>query len=269
MIRLQNDVGRLKKQVVKLKTNIGKDHDRRLSEIEDKMTGIESNINSSIRHVRKNQADINVRLDNMQAELQSLTGKTEECQYQLDRQKEEYLSLKTTHEPELEKRLLVLEGLILSEGDSSGGKERSKDESHGEAKGEISPEEKEPTAPALYAQAYENFKKGDIEAARVGFRQYLSLFPDTEYSDNAQYWLGEFFFVEKKYREAIVAFDDVIKKYPKGNKIPSALLKQGLAFYKLGDKTNATLLLQKVVKAYPSSNQAKIARKELEKLTSP
>ncbi|MBW2625665.1 MAG: tetratricopeptide repeat protein, partial [Deltaproteobacteria bacterium] len=62
---------------------------------------------------------------------------------------------------------------------------------------------------------------------------------------------------------AIGAYEKTIKDYPKSDKVSSALLKQGMAFLELGDKTGGKILLKKVVKGYPQSNQAKIARSKL------
>jgi TolA-binding protein len=45
--------------------------------------------------------------------------------------------------------------------------------------------------------------------------------------------------------------------------VPYAKLKQGLSFLNLGDKTGAKLILQQVIKDYPNTNQAKIARSKL------
>jgi TolA-binding protein len=58
----------------------------------------------------------------------------------------------------------------------------------------------------------------------------------------------------------------VIKNYPKGNKAANATLRQAMAFLEINDKTSAKLLLGKVVKTYPGSNEAKIAQKKLETL---
>jgi TolA-binding protein len=53
--------------------------------------------------------------------------------------------------------------------------------------------------------------------------------------------------------------------YPDHSKVPAALLKQGLAFYNLGDQRNAEIILQKVVDKYPDSPEAKKAQERLEK----
>ena len=61
-------------------------------------------------------------------------------------------------------------------------------------------------------------------------------------------------------------YEKVTKDYPNGNKVPYALLKQGLSFLKLGDKTSAKLLLQQVIKNYPNTSQARIARSNLQEI---
>jgi len=61
-------------------------------------------------------------------------------------------------------------------------------------------------------------------------------------------------------------YEKVVKNYSSGNKVPYALLKQGLSFLNLGDKTSAKLLLQQVIKDYPNTNQARIARSKLQEI---
>ena len=119
---------------------------------------------------------------------------------------------------------------------------------------------------AAYAAAYENFKNGKYEKARDAFRNFLKQYPDTEYSDNAQYWIGECYYYEKKYENAILEYEKVAKSYPGGDRVPYALLKEGLSFLSLGDKASAKLILQKVIKEYPNTNQAKTAKAKLIKI---
>jgi len=121
-------------------------------------------------------------------------------------------------------------------------------------------------AEGLYDKAFQLFRGGKFEAARAEFSSYLERYPKTDLADNAQFWLGECYYSEKRYREAIGAYEKTIKDYPKSDKVSSALLKQGMAFLELGDKTAAKILLKKVVRSYPNSNQAKIARNKLARI---
>ncbi len=116
----------------------------------------------------------------------------------------------------------------------------------------------------IYKDSYETFYKGDLVGARKKFEAFLRQYPNTELSDNAQFWIGETYYLKKDYERAILEYEKAIVKYPEGDKIPAALFKQALAFLELGDKTNARTLLRRVIEKYPRSDQAEMARKRLE-----
>ena len=117
----------------------------------------------------------------------------------------------------------------------------------------------------MYSEAYRIYKEGRYAEAREAFLKFLHKFPQTEFSDNAQFWIGECYYKEKNYEKAILAYEEVIQKYPQGNKIPDALLKEALCFRAIGDKTSSNIIFQRVIEKYPESLQAEIARKELNK----
>jgi tol-pal system protein YbgF len=119
---------------------------------------------------------------------------------------------------------------------------------------------------ALYAAAYQTFKDGQFDKSRTEFKNFLAAYPNTEYAGNAQFWIGECYFFEKNYEQAILEYEKVAKNYPKGNKVPYALLKQALSFLKLNDKTSAKLILQQVIRDFPNTNQARIARSKLQEI---
>ena len=126
-------------------------------------------------------------------------------------------------------------------------------------KGKPLPSDKE----SLYAAAYELFREGKYEKSREAFESFLKQYPKSEFSDNAQFWIGECYYFEKNYEKAIIEYDKVVKNFPEGSKVPYALLKQGLSFLQLGDKASAKLLLQQVIKDFPNTSQARIARTRL------
>lgn len=127
-------------------------------------------------------------------------------------------------------------------------------------------EAKIPTTAAghLYKDAYETFQRDDMEGARRKFEAFLRTYPNMDLSDNAQFWIGETYYRKKDFEKAILEYEKAIVKYPEGDKVPSALLKQGLAFLELGDKTNARNLLKRVSDRYPQTEQADIAKRRLE-----
>jgi tol-pal system protein YbgF len=137
-----------------------------------------------------------------------------------------------------------------------------------------SPVPEQATAPAvkkltekeLYVSAKQAFDEGDFEGARAGFEKIIAEFPKSQNTDNAQFWIGEIYYREKWYEKAILEYQKVIEKYPNGNKVPAALLKQGFAFLSLGDKANARLILRELAKKYPETNEGKIAIQKLKEI---
>ena len=116
---------------------------------------------------------------------------------------------------------------------------------------------------AVYAAAKRDFDRGAMESARHGFEQLLNSFPKSKLAGNAQFWLGETYYREQWYEKAILEYQKVIENYADGNKVEASLLKQGLAFFNLGDKTNARLILKELIRKYPKSNEAQIAKQKV------
>ena len=118
----------------------------------------------------------------------------------------------------------------------------------------------------MYSKAKQAFDAGNLDAARDGFQEMLKRYPQSNNADNAQFWIGEIYYQEKWFEKAIVEYQKVIENYPKGNKVKSALLKQGYAFLNIGDKSNARIILKELIKKYPDSSEAQIANRKLSQI---
>ena len=79
-------------------------------------------------------------------------------------------------------------------------------------------------------------------------------------------WIGESYYREKWFERAILEYQTVIEKYPKGNKVPAAMLKQGMALQKIGEKPSARLIFEELINKYPKASEAAIAKKKLKEL---
>lgn len=118
----------------------------------------------------------------------------------------------------------------------------------------------------MYQAAYRDFQRGNFDLAIEGFRDFLAVNKVTDLADNAEYWIGESLFSQKKYREAIQQFDVVVSKYPRSDKVPGALLKKGYAYLSIGERAPGIVQLQYVVHEHPSSQEASLARQRLRQL---
>ncbi len=126
------------------------------------------------------------------------------------------------------------------------------------------PTERSDEAGADYRAAVELVKAGNHTEAIDGLRAFLRKFPRHDYADNAQYWLGEAFYAQKDYPHALAEFRNVIETYPRGNKVPDALLKVGYCYGALGQGDKARAVLEQVVNLYPKTEPAALATKRLE-----
>jgi tol-pal system protein YbgF len=114
-----------------------------------------------------------------------------------------------------------------------------------------------------YRLAWQALRDQQYDRAIQQFRTFQRKNPASEMSDDAQYWIGESYFSRRDYNRAILELNDVLK-YRKGDKVPAALLRQAEAFEEIGDKSDARLILQKLVSDYPNSKQARDAKEKLQ-----
>jgi len=122
------------------------------------------------------------------------------------------------------------------------------------------------TPRSLYDAAYQDLTRGNHGLAIMGFQEVLAKFPDSELADNAQYWIGESYYAQKDYKQALKEFGKTIDTYPKGDKLPAAMLKAALCQQQLGDKKTAKATLQKLIDRYPNSEEARLASGKLQEL---
>ncbi len=210
--------------------------------------------------------------DTVMEEVKKLRGSYEQKEYEFERKSEEIAVLKevinrTTADIEtrlyaIERRLTAIEKKLStttsSEPDTAA---PSPSDTSGTVKPEVTL-----TAEELYAAGYKKFQDKDYEGAELDFRNSISSSPGSSLADNAQFWIGEIYYVRKEYEKAILEYDTVIKKYPSGDKVPAAMLKEGFAFLELNDTAHARAIFSEIVKKYPTEPQAETAKKRLEAL---
>ncbi len=119
---------------------------------------------------------------------------------------------------------------------------------------------------AEYHRYYEALRAGNHSYALTGFRNFVERFPTHDFADNAQYWIGETFYDQKRFKSALLEFRKVVDNHPDGNKVPDGLLKLGYCYNELGELSKAKQVWQQVVLLYPRSNPASLARTKLSTL---
>ncbi len=267
------DVASLKKESIEYK--------ERISKLEQELSGGDGvGLEGLDFEIRKTRAELDADINGLREEMASLKGELEAARHtaellreaigdieikveeevasrekspqpgqQLTTEMEAQLSSITARLDDLDKRLLPLEKGALS----------------AKVKASTIPREKPET---LYNSSLLLLKDKAFEKSLASFTRFIELFPDHGLTDNAQYWIGEIFYAQGDWERAVLEFDTVIKKYPKGDKVPASLLKEGLAFHRIGAIKEARLLLERVTADYPKSSEAKLAGEKLKKMGS-
>jgi tol-pal system protein YbgF len=121
-------------------------------------------------------------------------------------------------------------------------------------------------AKQLYQEALKVYQEGAYDGAMALFKQFLYQHGKSPLAGDVQYWLGESLYAQRQYEKAVVAFDDVMQKYPDDAKVPAAMFKQALAFAELRDINSARLILEQIREKYANSPEANQAAEKLKQL---
>lgn len=119
-----------------------------------------------------------------------------------------------------------------------------------------------------YRAAFELIKEQRYDDAESAFQEFLATYPDSSNAPNAQYWLGESYYVRQEFENALQAFQSVVDNYPGSRKVVDALLKIGYCNYELGRWDAAKAALAEVQRNYPDTTAARLAGQRLERMTS-
>ena len=123
-----------------------------------------------------------------------------------------------------------------------------------------------PSADLLYSNGLRDLNGKKYDLAAQEFSDYLKYYGTTDLASNAQFYLGEIFFAQQQYDQAIDAYGKVIDNYPKSFKLAPAHLKRALALISLGEKTSGVSELRMVVKTYPGTDEERRAKSKLQEL---
>ncbi|MCX5849767.1 MAG: tol-pal system protein YbgF [Deltaproteobacteria bacterium] len=238
-----------------LRSELNQKTDDKLASVETELAALKKS-SEALESMRSGQANTAADLTDLRENLQQLRGQVETLKKDSKKEDQRFDNILL--------RINFIENFLeIGNKNTSDASDKSgKSNGVSAAKDSAKKQDKE----KAYSAAYQIFQEGHYDKARTEFQNFLEAYPDSEYSDNAQFWIGECYFFEQKYETAILEYEKVTKNYPNGNKVPYALLKQGLSFLKLGDKTSAKLLLQQVIKNYPNTSQSRIARSNLQEI---
>jgi tol-pal system protein YbgF len=223
------------------------------------------NRESSEKSLRGQYAGLNADMEAMQDDLRLLNGRVEEIQYLTNRKTTDYETSSQKNQERLDAINISLakmdERLLRVEQYLNLGAKTPRPSGQGTATTDHT--KPEASEVQIYSDARKAYDNGDLDKARQLFQRLIKDFPKSKNADNAQFWIGESYYREKWFERAILEYQTVIEKYPNGNKVPAAMLKQGMALQQIGEKPSARLILEELVKKYPKAPEAAVAGRKL------
>ena len=244
---VQRDTDELKNRMFKMEKDFGGMRNETKEWIDKTIKDFQQELESQ----RKGSADLQATLDSAKVDMQVLTGKVDDVRVLAQKPADDLSLLRE----DTDRRLAAIEDRLLKLDKRFDDLQKNLTEAKAKAL-EQSPD-------AIYQRGLDTLKAGDPQKARDNFSKFLELFPKHELTANARYWLGETYYHEKKYDQAILEFQEVIKNFHGKEKVPAAMLKQGMAFKELGDSKSSAYIYKKLTEEFPKSEEAKIAKEKL------
>lgn len=276
----QDEIQTLKIKVINLETTLNKQNqkyeelEKRLDELNKKVVSLENKLSKDIMVEIKTQ--VLSELEEIKKEQAQLSSHLEELKFS---QEESEKGLKTQLEnlatqtqalelkiKEIEKKLETIPKETPKEvPPPSNATAVSPDNATAiiTKKPEEKIEEKPLSEAQLYERAFTYYQKGDFKNAKRLFEEYIEKFPKGKWIGQAYFWIGDIYFKENKYEEAILNYQKLIELPGWHPLKPTAMLKQAQAFRALGDVEAYKILLKKIINQYPNSKEAETAKKLL------
>jgi tol-pal system protein YbgF len=246
--RLQAQIFDLQDQVAQLKRSSSTE----VQQVNQKMA-------KQTEELLKSYADLTARVGEGDEKMQSTVGQIEQTNYRLDRFAQQLTQMQSELSAMKATRPATAPPPVTEAAPPLGGTPAG-----GSVVVDSGPADSVEDPIEVYQSAYRDYQRGNYDLARQGFDDFAKANPQSDLADNAMYWIGETYFAQKKQRDAIAKFDQVINEFPKSDKVPAALLKKGLAYIEMGEKAQGIVQLQYVIHEHPTSREATLARQRLQ-----
>lgn len=254
---IYKDIQRLKQQILQL--------DKKIENNQEDIKAIQKQLEELLtlsRFLQSAQASAREDQKKLPGQFQILLEKLEVINLQFAKLAEDLIEIKRTAlpTPELPEEIQV-------EKDESESEQTPPPKKVAEEEAQTQPSLSPNLSPQeVYNMAYSDYLKGNFQLAIDGFKIYLEQFSESPVADNALYWIGECYFSQEKFEEAIEQFNKLILNYPQGDKIPAAYLKKGISLTELGKKEEALSVFKLLISKYPLEEETKIAQQKIKEL---
>lgn len=246
---------------------------------------VNNSLEQQIAQLRQILLEQDLRMSELQEEIQDIRGKNEVLLYQLEQLKQQQQDIYV----DLDQRLTQLKSAqtamtvtapttptLTMETVGMDSMDTMASTAGTPATNEVPTTTSPPTQPPVanssaeeestYQAAFKLLQAGRYSEAIDGFKKVLQQFSQGTYADNAQYWIGESQYALHHFDQALQEFNQLLQQYPNSPKRAHALLKMGYVYYELRDYGKAREALNNVVSTYPGSASARLADQRLQRM---
>ncbi|VAX05859.1 Cell division coordinator CpoB [hydrothermal vent metagenome] len=199
-------------------------------------------------------ADIEARLSQMETQLRQLTGRVEEGNFQMDKLRQQLEVMSRDYEFRFKELETLKPG---KSGKPGAGQPVVAEDTTISKTAEILPAG---TEQQKYSYAQKLVTTGQYAKAEAALSEFIKKYPEAALAGNAQYWLGQTYYVRKMYTKATRAFLEGYNEYPKSPKAPAFLLKIGMSLNAMGEKKDACDAYRELDSRFPDSLESKKTR---------
>jgi len=220
----------------------------------------QNNASEASRQAGNNQANAELfyMLQQLQGDLRRLQGGVEEQRHLLERleqqSRDRYI--------DLDQRILKLTAAQQQAQAAASAAPATPAPAAVQAKDYRQPSAEESKAYNSIVDLIRNQKKYDQAITQI--YEFLDTYPEGDLTVNAYYWLGEVYLVKPQLEQAKQAFSIVATRFADHRKAADSTYKLGVTLDRLGEKEEAVRRMQAVIKNYPDSSAAKLAKSYLD-----
>jgi tol-pal system protein YbgF len=218
-----------------------------IEQANDKINAMGSTVQDLRKASEKDSASYNARLDSMTAQIQELSSSLDEAKARMAKLSDQVAQTQT-----------IIQTLNTPPPAPSDG--TNPDGGTDPAKASV------PDPDTLYKSGLSAFNGGQYQLAVQSFQDYLKYYGDTDLASNAQFYIGDCYYNQKNYSQAIEEYNKCLERYPKGNKLPAAQLKKGYALLAMDQKSAGIRELRSLVARYPTAHESALAAQKLRTL---
>jgi tol-pal system protein YbgF len=267
IVELQRDVATLQDQVQKMQAALSE----KLTTIQTLVQGATDNVKNTDRAVAVMQDRFN---DAMKQQQASVSAPVQSVGTKLDQMSEDFRAVResvldmNTRMGKLDAKMADLQNLINTIKAPPPPPPGATSPTGAPGIPDAAPAGPPPglSAETAYTNAYRDYLGGKSDLAMQEFTEYLKYFSNTQFASNVQFYIGDIYYKKQDYTNALQAFDNVLERFPDGNKTADAHYMKGMALMQLGRNDSAAREFRDVYTSYPDTDLAAKAKARLKDL---